>query len=236
MINQTSPLILKDLYSYDIVSAFPSIMKEINYNFDDIDLTNKTERNIFIGKEQIGNEVLSDYLNKSVESLLDFYLQENNIKEEEVISTQKDGFILTKKLTNTNEFIEMKFREYIDFLILSIDRKKFLYCSNGKITVKGIPYFYSKLDPIYQKFSNLNFYNKKNLFSQLEDIKVSILNSDDKNLFLIPKTEKTFVISTFKGDFEMTDSNLISLVSINKQKYFNHYFKDFLNSIFLTCY
>lgn len=236
MINLNCSLIIRDLYSYDIVSAFPSIMQNINYDFQNVDLSNKTERNIFIGKKQIDNEVLSSYLNQSVESLLSFYLQENNIKNEEIISTQKDGFILTKKLNNTTEFIEMKFREYIDFLILSVDRKKFLYCSDNKITVKGLSHYYSALDPIFQQFSNLNFYNKKNLFQQLEDIKNSILQSNDKSLFLIPKNEKSFIALTYKGDFEITDPNLISINSINKPKYFDHYFKDFLNSIFLTCY
>ena len=236
MINQNCPLICRDLFSYDIVSAFPSIMKEINYDFTNINLSNKIERNIFIGKEQIDNEILSSYLNKSVESLLDFYLKDSNIQDNEIISTQKDGFILTKKLNNTNEFIEMKFREYIDFLIFTIDRKKFLYCSDNKITVKGVPYYYSALDSIFQQFSNLNFYNKKNLFQQLDTIKNSILLSTDKSLFLIPKTEKTFIVSTYKGDFEMSDSNLISIESINKKRYFDHYFKDFLNSIFLVCY
>ena len=52
MINQTCSLILKDLYFYDVVSAFPTIMNNVNYNFKDIDLDNKTERNIFIGLEQ----------------------------------------------------------------------------------------------------------------------------------------------------------------------------------------
>lgn len=236
MINQNCSLICRDLYSYDIVSAFPTIMGQINYDFKNIDLDNKIERNIFIGREQKDNEILSSYLNQSVESLLSFYLKDNNIQENEIITSQKDGFILTKKLSNNDQFIEIKLREYIDFLILSIDRKKFLYCSNGKIIVKGVSYFYDKLSTIYQQFSNLNFYNKKNLFLQLETIKNSIMNSDDKNFFLIPKSKKSFIVSTFRGDLEVTDSNLISLTSIDKRKYFDHYFKPFFQSIFLACY
>lgn len=236
MINQTCPLLLKDVYSYDIQAAYPSILSKQNYNFKDINLNDKTERSIFLGKQQIDNSNLSEFLTESVNSLVRYYLQENNVSEEETITIQKDGFIITKMLNITDEFITMQFREMIDFLIITPDRKKFLYSSNDKITVKGISFYYSELNKIYQMFSCLNFYEKSMLFGQMENIKNQVLQSDDKSLFLIPKDEKSFIVSTYKGNIEIKDPDMISLSDINKNQYFDHFFKEFLQSIFLENY
>jgi len=234
MINQTCSLILKDLYSYDIQSAYGSIMSSHNYDFKDTDLENKEDRSIFIGKQQIGNENLSSFLMESVDNLVRFYLKENHILESEIIVTQRDGFIIKKMLENNDEFIEMKFRGFIDFLIIAPDRQKYLYSSDGNITVKGVSDRYDDIDKIYQRFSNLCFYNKSILFDQMEQIKQVIINSQDKKMFMIPK-DSTFLVFTYKGITEIKDQDLISIDSIYKLKYFNHFFKDFLTSVFLEC-
>jgi len=236
MIKQTGPLLLRDLCSYDVVSAYPSILGKQFYDFDGIDLDNKTERNIFIGKQQIGNEALSNFLITSVDNLVKFYLTDNDVPEEDVIVTQRDGFIIKKLLKNDDQFIDMKLREYIDFLVLSVDRKKFLYCSDGKVTVKGVPYYYEELNKIYQMFANLNFYNKSVLFEQLQMIKNSVLECTDKKLFSIPRGEGKFIISTFTGDMEISDPEFVPLASIDKMKYYKHFIKDFSNSIYLESY
>ena len=236
MISTTCSLIIRDLYSYDIVSAYPSILSNQHYDFKGIDLENKTERSIFLGKQQIGNTNLSDFLMESVDSLVKFYLLENNISDDEVIVTQRDGFIIKRMLENTDEFIEMKYRGFIDFLIISPDRKKFLYCCDDKITVKGISHYYEALDSIYQMFSNLSFYDKSVLFDQMESIKQKILQGTDKKLYMIPRDETSFIISTHKGDIEVKDASFISINQIDKNRYFNHFFKDFLSSIYLESY
>jgi len=236
MINQTCPLIIRDAFSYDIVAAYPTILGKQFFDFNGIDLDNKAERNIFIGKQQIGNENLSTFLLESVDNLVKYYLQENNVPEEDVITIQRDGFIVKKFLEKNDEFIGMKLREYIDFLVLSIDRKKFLYVSDGKVIVKGMPYCYDALDKIYNMFANLSFYNKSTLFEQMENIKRSVLECEDKKLFMIPKEENTFIVSTHKGDIEIKDPDFISISQINKMRYFNHFFKDFLSSIYLESY
>lgn len=236
MINLNCSLLLRDLYSYDIMAAHPTILKAQHFDFGETDLTNKLERNISIGKAQINNSNLSDFLNESVASLLKYYLQENDISDDEIIIVQKDGCILKRMLDNNDDFIELKYRGYIDFLIFTPDRKKYLYLSDGKIIVKGMPHFYDELNKVYQLFANISFYDKSFLFEQLENIKQEFLNSDNKKLFLIPKEEKSFVISTYKGDIETKDTEMISMNQINRDRYFSHYIKDFLNSIFLECY
>ena len=236
MINPSCSLIVRDAYFYDIQSAYPQILGQQFYDFKDIDLENKTERSIFLGKQQIGNNNLSEFLLESVDNLVKYYLTENNISDDDIIVTQRDGFIIKRMLDNNDEFIEMKFREFIDVLILSTDRKKFLYCSDGKVTVKGVPHYYPALDKVFNLFNNLNFYDKSILFNQLDSIKQTILKSEDKSLFLIPRDEKKFIISTFTGDIMISDPDLISINKIDKLKYYNHFIKDFLGSVYIECY
>lgn len=236
MINSDCSLLIRDLYSYDIKAAHPSILQSQHFDFGKIDLTNKLERNIFIGKTQIDNSNLSNFLNTSVESLMKFYFLENNITESEIITIQKDGCILKRMLDNNDEFIPIAYRGFIDFLIITPDRQKFLYCSDDEITVKGISHYYKELDSVYKLFANLNFYDKSSLFGQLENIKNKILQSDNKKLFMIPKDESSFIISTLDGDIVIKDPDYISIDKIDKNKYFNHFFKEFLNSIYLETY
>ena len=236
MISSDCSLIVRDLYSYDIKSCYPQILGKQFYDFKNTDLNNKEQRSTFIGKKQIDNDNLSQFLMTSTESLIQFYLLENNISEDEIITTQRDGFIVKKMLDNVDEFIELSYREFIDFLIITPDRQKYSYCSDNKITVKGISHYYESLNVIYQLFSNLNFYDKSVLFDQMENIKNSILYSTNKKLFMVPKDESSFIISTFSGDIEIKDPEYISIDQINKSKYFDHFFKDFLSSLYLEVY
>jgi hypothetical protein len=236
VINQDCPLILKDLYSYDIVSAYPSILKKQNFDFKGIDLDNKTERSVFLGVEQKGNINLSEFLLESVDSLMKYYLQENNVSDEEIITIQRDGCIIKKALDNNDEFIKLELRELIDFLILAPDRKKYLYSANGEVIIKGLAHYYDELDTIYKKFANFTFYDKSILFEQMEDLKQEILTTENKKLFLIPREENSFVVLTHKGDIQIRDPDFVSLSSIDRIKYYNHYFADFLRSIYLGCY
>jgi len=236
MINKTCSLITHDVFSYDIISAYPTIMNGIGWEFNDVDLSNKEERNISIGKNQINNPNLSSFLMTSVGNLVDYYLQDNKIEESQIIISQRDGFILTKKLTNIEKFITMTFRGMLDNLIISLDRKKYLASSDGEVTVKGMPHMYYKLEEIYQMFGKLNFFSKKNLFVQLNNIKKTVLNSIDKSLFMIPY-EKTYAIVTKKyGTVQIQNEKLINIDDIDKMHYYRYYFKPFLDSIYLECY
>lgn len=233
MINQTCPLLIRDLYSYDIVSAYPTILGSQHYDFHGVNLEDKSARSIFLGKQQVNNIDLSDFLMESVDSIVKYYLLENNISDDEVITSQRDGFIIKRMLEINDDFIEMKYRGFIDFLVITPDRKKFLYCIDDKIEVKGVSHYYDALEPVYQMFANLNFYDKCTLFSQMESIKQKFLTCTDKKLFLIPKDEFSFIISTYTGDIEVKDPDFVSINQIDRIRYFNHFVKEFLNSIYL---
>ena len=236
MINEKCPLILHDLYGYDIISCYPTILSKQFYNFEDVDLDNKTERSIFIGNKQRGNQNLSQFLIKSADSLVNFYLKENNVPDNEIITTQRDGFIVKRLLDNDDEFINMKLREMIDFLIISTDRQKFLYSTEGEIKVKGIPYYYDGLQIFYKMFNNLNFYKKSVLFEQMDNIKNTILTYEDIKPFLIPRDETSYIVSTFKGNIQIKDPDFVDPATIDRKKYFNHFFRGFLGAIYLECY
>jgi len=235
MINQKCPLVLHDLYYYDIVSAFPTIMQNQNFNFGNIDLTNKQERNTFIGKQQIKNKNLSGYLNDSVKYLTDFYLQYNEIDDEDVIFRQKDGFILKTLLPKNNLYIEMSLRHTLPLLYIDTKREGMLYFDEtDELYVKGVRYYYEKLDEIYSKFLNLDFYDTRTLCIQLQDIKDSVVNSNDKLLFGIngDDVQYTFILKNGKK-VRTYDPDFVELDEIDKYRYFNHYFKPFTDSVFI---
>lgn len=235
MINTTCPLILRDLYSYDIVSAFPTIMGRQFYDFKGVSLDDKTARNVFIGKEQAGNIQLSSYLNESVKSLTNHYLRVNEIKDEEIIFRQKDGFILTKKLALNKDFIEMKLRSMISLMIINTSRTAMIYWDDfGEVSIKGVPHYYSALDSIYKKIYDFNFYDLKTLFRQMESLKNKVLKPTNIKLYGVEKEpgEYTFMLKNNKA-IRVRDMDYINPKEIDTRKYFNFYFKPFFDSIYL---
>lgn len=234
MINKNCPLILRDLYSYDIVAAFPTIMSRQFYDFKGISLKDKQERNLFIGKEQKGNPQLSSFLNESVKSLTDYYLRVNEIKDDQVIFRQKDGFILSTKLAKNTDYIEMKYRGMIDLMILNTNRTAMVYFDEmGELSVKGVKYYYKGLDPIYKKFLTLDYYDKRTLFRQMENLKNKVLKPTDVSLYGVQKDDYyTFMLKGEKA-IRVKEFSYINPKDIDTRKYFNFYFKMFFDSIYI---
>lgn len=204
------------------------------YDFKGISLSDKQQRNLFIGKEQINNPQLSSFLNEAVKSLTDYYLRVNEVKPDEIIFRQKDGFILTTKLAKTNDYIEMKFRGMIDLLISDINRSAMVYFDDiGQISVKGVRHYYKALDKIYSKFLDFNFYDKKTLFQQMHLLKNKILKPSDVSLYGVPVDDGYYTFM-LKGERAMKtkDIGFINPQDIDTRKYFNFYFKNFFDSIY----
>ena len=222
------------MFYYDVVSAFPTILQQQHYNFDGIDLSNKEERNIFIGKQQRDNKNLSSFLNNSVSSIVDYYLTVNEVDEDEIIFRQKDGFILTRKLLVNNQFIEMKLRKIITMMIISPDRSKMIYFDDlGDLEVKGVRYYYPRLNDIYSMIYSINFYDKKMMFQQLQYLKNRVIYNDDIMFYGIKKDEKTYIFVTKTGTITVHDIDFVDPDTIDRQKYFDFYFKPFIDSIYL---
>jgi len=235
-INEHCDLVLKDLYFYDFKSAYPRILQGIGWNFSDVDLDDKAQRNISIGTSQRDNQNLSEFLMNAVDSLLQFYIDDNDLDESDIIVTQRDGFIVTKMLKNTEDFLKLDFRGIVDLLIITPDRKKFLMSKEDTVEVKGISHKYSALDSVYQLYTKLNLYNKKSLFTQLEQIKNRVLKSDDKKLFMV-EIDGKFVVQTLKhGQLIVANDNIFNMRDVNTQKYYDHYFRELSESVFLQFY
>ena len=244
-INETCPLIMRDLYYYDIVAAFPTIMRRQFYDFKNISLDNKEERSKFVGIQQIDNPQLSSFLNESVKNLIDYYIRVNEIGKDDIIFRQKDGIISQKKMLNNNEFIELKMRKILSLLIIDTKRTSMMYFDDfGELSVKGVSHYYSALDTIYKKMFEFNFYNIKMLMKQMEFLKQKIINATNDNiqLYAIEKqvekfnrglvTEYTFMLKDNKS-ITVRDIGYVNPKTIDTWKYFNHYFKIFFDSIYL---
>jgi hypothetical protein len=236
-INKTCNFINRDLYFYDFKSAYPRIMGGIDWDFSSVDLNDKEGRNIQIGLSQRDNENLSSYLINTVTSMVDYYIKRNGLKEEEdVIVTQRDGLITKKSLLITDELMKLDFRGMIQLLVITTDRKKYLSVrDDNKVEVKGVQNVYDELFIIYNRFSNLNFFDKKVLFSQLHAIRKAVFKIEDKKFFMIPFNEE-IVVQSLNGPRVVSGELAFSIKDIDKLKYYNHYFREFVESVFLETY
>lgn len=128
--------------------------------------------------------------------------------------------------------MELDFRGDVDFIIITPDRKSFMQSVNGKIEVKGVQNKYKGIQKVYDRFIDLNFFDKKILFEQMHKIKRFILDSNDVNIFKIKTSDDLEIVRCKDGEYEYTDD--LPTNEIAKYKYFKHYIKPFLDQIFLT--
>ncbi len=182
-INKNCNLILDNLYFYDFRACYWNILKNIGYDLKDIEYENKEHRNIKLGLIQKNNPEISSFLINSSNNLVNHYIENNNICLDDIIIKQRDGFIITKKLSMLNDTQELELRGLISKLIITIDRKKFMSIyHNGHIEIKGISNKTSNLE-FYNMFKFLDYSNRKNLIKGLSNIRKNILQSNNRTWF-----------------------------------------------------
>lgn len=227
-------LIYHDVYLYDIEACHYTILKNMGYNLD-VNASDKLQRNIYIGKLMKGNPRLISLLRTTTISVIDDYLRENKVKEDEIILRQYDGLILTRKLYQTNLHIPFNVRNIFEVLVFSIDRKKYIALdTNDNITVKGVSHQYDKIKQIYYKLVKLTMLNREAIFRNLDKLKHMFFQSSD--IFAIPTENKQVkVILKRYGEVTVSQSaaKFISNEDIDKKKYFQHYIEPFSKSITL---
>ena len=251
-INTSCPLVLSNLFLYDFRECYWNILNRMGVDLSSIPKHDKLERNIAIGKLQSKIPNLAKYLHKTAQSMVTEFLKRNQVQEHEIIVRQRDGVILTRPLEIIeleNSDIRFDKRKEIDFLIISLDRRKFLLkeFSSNKVVVKGIPHLYDSIRDYYQKyFSELNLVSKSQLCSQLHFIKESI-KSQPKSFFCIPvnnssnsahnnKKERKYYIYLIGEGLVIVAGNVIDFISLSNidiELYFNHYIRPFSESLFL---
>lgn len=234
-ISKTCPLVISDLYFYDFVSAYPTILKRLDWNLSGVDLNNKTERNIYIGNLQKGNKNLSSFFQTQVDTLLDYYLGVNNISSDNVILRQKDGFITNVPLRDNSSLMMLDKRFDISHAIISRDRRKILIATDDFVEVKGVSNYYKSLDMVYNEFRNLSFYSKSSLFSQMDKIKRMVFSVNEKRFYMVPRKDG-YLINTHIGLLTIKNDSLFSLRDIEHSPYYEKFFREFIESLFLHFY
>lgn len=229
-------LFLSDVYLYDIEACHYNLLKIFGYDVSHLPENNKDIRNIEIGKMMRDDKELSKKLRTSTESIIDFYLEQNALKKEDVILRQYDGILTKSKLKiEDGGMLPLHMRKHFDVFIISVNRDSYIArTTTNKFYFKGIPYLNEPLKEFYKDICNLNFMNKKSIFVGLQKIKNRFLNSIDNNLFAIfNKEDKCSIIIKSFGEIEISKQALSIMDSsdIDKERYFLFYLSPFIKSI-----
>lgn len=243
LINKNIKNVASDLYYHDIVSCHFNVLKLLGYDISNFS-SDKRERNIQIGILQKNNPNLTKELRRVTIETVDKYLEKNNIQEDDIVVRQYDGVILTRRMKDVSFLspLEMPVRNYFVNFIISLDRKKYLAITDDRsVIVKGVPNTYDKIQKFYKEFVNINFQNRKAIFKTLQKIKDQIMNSEDVTVFLKPilKNRKglEFEVCLLKyGKLSISKSavDMLDHSDIDKEYYFQIYFKPFADTIYLT--
>jgi len=234
-INKFCRLFLNNVYSYDISACHYNILKSLNYDISNIEKNDKLKRNIQIGKLMKGNPQLTNTIRSITESLIDEYILRNKLLKDDIIIRQYDGFMSLKPLKQTtDQYLPIDLQTIFSVFIISLDRTKFIATDGNKISIKGIANRYQEIDNIFKKILFINYANKNSIFVSLQNIKDEILTSQNPKLYCIPSGEEKYNIFLKQyGQFEISETliNILDTSDIDKERYFNHYFKSFFDSI-----
>lgn len=235
-INRSSKLFLSNVYSYDITACHYTILERLGLDISHLDKENKTQRNIQIGIMMRNNPKLSPILRNITDSTISEYIVRNNINEEDIIIRQYDGILTTKKLNETTDiYLPLELRSIFQVFIISIDRSKYIGLDDKfKVVVKGVPNKYKAIEKIYEEILKINYANKPSIFKKLHEIKNKILHGNDSELYGIPCSDDLFTILFKKyGQINVTQSmlSIMDTEDIDKEKYYDLYFKQFFESI-----
>lgn len=231
-------LLLRDVFLYDIVSCHYSILKKYNFDVSFIkDQNNKLERNIQIGKLMGQNENIKTFLRNTTKNVLDKFIYENGIKNEDIILRQYDGIMSHKyiNLEDSND-IQPKLRSQFEYMLISYDLNSYIAKDiiNNKIIIKGVPHLYDYIEEYYEKILNINFACKSSIFKTLEKLKNEFYLSENSKNFGIPMNDDKYIIYLKEyGEYSVTKQtmNIIDPDEIDKKKYFNLFIKPFNKSI-----
>jgi len=236
-INRSCDLVLTDIFEYDIRSCHYNLLNNVGWDMSQIPQDDKQARNIAIGKIQIGNPRLAKYLLEQTLGIVQYYIDKNNVKEDDIIVRLRDGVFLKCKLKDTSSSQPIEFKDIYSKMIISIDRKYFLLIgSDGNVKVKGVPN--KPIDTsFFTLFRNLNFSNKRSLTSGLESMRQVILKSDNIDWFTFKKGDEYFVPLRGIGEIKIakTGAKYLDDDEIDKNIIWEHYVWPFCQSILLYC-
>jgi hypothetical protein len=235
-INRICKLFLKNVHLYDIISCHYIILKRIGYNINHIDKDDKKKRNIEIGIMMRDNPNLTTILRDTTAAIIDDCLLRNNIKDEDLILRQYDGFLITKTLRETNIHFPLDLRAvYSQFIISSCRNMYVALTENGdEFTIKGMSHKYEAMSKLLEKLIKKSGSGNDTIFKTLAEIKDEVLFSNDPRLYAIPVKENTFSIMLKKyGQYQVSKSfmKILDTDDIDKEWYYNNYVRPFAESV-----
>lgn len=233
VINSKCKLIIPRVYYYDLEKCFYNVLTKIGYDISNIPIE-KLQRNIYIGMLQKNDPNLIAILRTTTINIIDEILLRNKLNEDDIITRQFDGFLSSTKIQYIPKDISENKYKYI---IISSDRKKYMLLNN-KVIVKGISQRYSSIDSFYNMFNYIDFSSKKSIFLKLSNIKDCFFKEVNKKIFCIPskKDNKSVFMYLKKYGLLSIKKATITLLTINdidKEKYWDHYFSPFIESIMI---
>ena len=227
-------LFLRDAYLYDIEACHYNLLKYFGYDVTNIPAGDKETRNIMIGKMMRDDSELSKKLRETTNSIIDFYIKINNIKD--IILRQYDGIITQTCLSDEmSGLLPLHMRKHFDVFIVSINKTSYIArTSTGKIVIKGIPYLNYQISSFYKDLCNLNFLEETAIFNGLQKIKDKFLSSTDVKLFSVSnKTGRYSIFIKSFGEIEVSEQAIAIMDSndIDKERYYTFYITPFTKSI-----
>jgi len=236
-IKDTFPLVLYNLYVYDIRSCHYTILEKLGIDLHEINKEDKEQRNISIGKMMRKNPNLTTILRTTTESIVDNCIRSNRLGDSEIVLKQYDGIITTRSLSKIDGDIPLELRRIFQVFISSYTRNMYIALDNlNRCVVKGVPNYYDKLEVYYKKLCNLASLPKKSLFVGLEELKERVLN-EKVSFYSIPKNgDKCTIITKNFGAITISKTalRLLDLEVIDRWYYFDTYFDPFVKSLVLS--
>jgi hypothetical protein len=235
-LNPNLPLVMRDVLIYDIEACHYTILKNKGYDLSHVDPEDKIGRNIMIGQMMKENPRITSLLRGTTESIINDYININNIQDDEIVIRQYDGLILTRPLHVTNiGHIPLEQRQVLRTFVSSIDRKSYIALdNNNEVTIKGVAFRYKAMDEIYRKLCLMLDVNKNSLFTRLQKLRDDFFKSKNPALFGIPvKNGKFNIFLLGYGELEVSQSTLkiMDTDDVDREKYFKFYIEPFTKSI-----
>jgi len=235
-LNPNLPLVMRDVLIYDIEACHYTILKNKGYDLSHVDSEDKIGRNIMIGQMMKENPRITSLLRGTTKSIINDYININNIQDDEIVIRQYDGLILTRPLHVTNiGHIPLEQRQVLRTFVSSIDRKSYIALdSNNKVTIKGVAFRYKAMDEIYRKLCLMLDVNKNSLFTRLQKLRDEFFESENPALFGIPvKNGKFNIFLLGYGELEVSQSTLkiMDTDDVDRERYFKFYIEPFTKSI-----
>jgi hypothetical protein len=236
----TERLIVRDVFSYDIVACHYNLLEKFQYNMTNIDKNDKLKRNIQIGKIMRDNESIKTRLRETTARIIDDYISFNELREEDIIIRQYDGLLTTKRLMETEKSVlPIVLQNRYDIFLISIERGMYIAFDNLKkrVKVKGVPSIYKGIQKYYEKLVRIvDIENKSRVLDNLEKLKKSFYDETDMNIFAIPVDENDVEIM-FKsfGQIKVKRNTLYYMTEdeVDKEFYYDFYLHSFIQSVIL---